>query len=74
LFAAIVALAILHGQIAWAQFQYRTGDNQIIITGYTGNEPAVTIPATIDGLPVTQIDNAAFLSNGAWSMFPYRRA
>ncbi|GHV16367.1 hypothetical protein FACS189493_2100 [Spirochaetia bacterium] len=32
----------------------------VVITGYTGNGGAVTIPATIEGLPVKEIGERAF--------------
>ena len=39
----------------------RTGDGQgIIINGYSGNATEVTIPSTIQGLPVQEIGDAAF--------------
>jgi hypothetical protein len=42
--------------VVQAQFNYTTNaDNTITITGYTGPGGAVTIPDTIDGLPVTSI-------------------
>jgi len=36
---------------------------EIVITGYTGSEAELTIPDTIDGLLVTEIDVAAFAGN-----------
>ena len=45
---------------AIAQFDYITNNGTITITGYTGYEEAVTIPSTINGLPVTRIGNRAF--------------
>jgi hypothetical protein len=42
-------------------YTYTTNDdNTITITEYTGSGGAVTIPDTINGLPVTSIGNAAF--------------
>ncbi len=38
-----------------------TEDNTVLITGYTGESPFVTVPATIDGLPVTAINDCAFM-------------
>ena len=38
-----------------AQFNYTTDNGAITITGYTGPGGAVTIPDTINGLPVTSI-------------------
>jgi len=44
-----------------AQFTYTINTNgTITITKYTGSGGAVTIPDTINGLPVTSIGNAAF--------------
>jgi hypothetical protein len=43
-----------------AQFNCTSSNNQITITGYTGSGGAVTIPSTINGLPVTSIGNGAF--------------
>src|SRR5215469_2029098 len=45
-----------------AQFNYTINTNlTITITGYTGSGASVTIPDTINGLPVTSIGNQAFL-------------
>lgn len=41
-------------------FTYTTNAGQITITGYNGPGGNVTIPSTIDGLPVTAIGAAAF--------------
>lgn len=41
-------------------FTYTTSGGEATITGYTGAGGAVTIPSTIDGLPVTRIGNSAF--------------
>ena len=43
-----------------AQFNYTTTNGTITITGYTGSGGAVTIPDTINGLPVTSIGDWAF--------------
>ena len=40
---------------AQAQFSYITNDGSIMLTRYIGPGGAVTIPSTIDGLPVTSI-------------------
>jgi hypothetical protein len=47
-----------------AQFTFITNNGTITITGYTGPVSAVTIPDTINGLPVTSIGDWAFY-NGA---------
>ena len=45
-----------------AQYTYTTNNGAITITEYTGPGGAVTIPNTIDGLPVTSIGDWAFYS------------
>lgn len=45
---------------AQAQFTYLTNNGTITLTGYTGAESDVTIPDTINGLPVTEIGASAF--------------
>jgi len=45
-----------------AQFNYTTNSGGITITGYTGPGGDVTIPDTINGLPVTGIADGAFES------------
>jgi len=44
-----------------AQFTYSVNNGAITITSNTGAGGAVTIPGTLDGLPVTAIGNNAFL-------------
>ena len=44
-------------------YVYTINDGQVCITGYTGNEQQVQIPATIDNLPVTAIGEQAFFGN-----------
>jgi BspA type Leucine rich repeat region (6 copies) len=43
-----------------AQYTYTTNNGAITITGYTGTNDDVTIPDTINGLPVTSIGDQAF--------------
>ena len=59
--AALLALPA----VVQAQFIYITTNGTITITGYTGPGGAGTIPATINGLPVTKIGDYAF------SLYPY---
>ena len=46
--------------VVQAQFNYVINNGAITITGYTGSGGAVTIPDTINGLPVTSIGYYAF--------------
>jgi len=46
--------------VGHAQFTYTTNHGRITITSYTGSGGAVTIPATITGLPVASIGDSAF--------------
>ncbi|GHU15563.1 hypothetical protein FACS1894163_02740 [Spirochaetia bacterium] len=43
-----------------ADFKVKTEDGKVTITGYTGKDAAMVIPATIGGLPVTGIEHWAF--------------
>jgi len=47
--------------VAQAQLFYTTTDGTITITGYTGPGGSVTIPSTINGLPVSGIGDNAFV-------------
>ena len=49
--------------VVQAQFNYTTDNGTITITGYTGPDGAVTIPTTINGLPVISIGGYAFQYN-----------
>jgi BspA type Leucine rich repeat region (6 copies) len=46
-----------------AQFTYTTNNGVILISGYTGSGGDVTIPSTIDGLPINGIADYAFNGN-----------
>jgi len=54
--AALLALPT----VVRAQFIYTTNNGTITITGYTGSNGDLTIPDTINGLPVTSIGDEAF--------------
>jgi hypothetical protein len=58
----ILGWLVLAATAAQAQFTFTTNNGAITITGYTGPGGAVTIPATMDGLPVTAIGDYAFQS------------
>ena len=65
--AAVVIIATIAFVIAdkySCTFEYRHNDNGgITITDYTGNNKSVTIPDTLDGSPVTEIGDYAFLNS-----------
>jgi hypothetical protein len=44
----------------FGDFTYSSDGTNVTITGYTGSNGVVTIPDTIDGLPVTGVGEAAF--------------
>ena len=57
----VLALALLAlPAVVQAQFNYTLNNGAITITGYTGPGGDVTIPATINGYPVTSIGSYAF--------------
>jgi hypothetical protein len=56
----LLALLLALPAVVQAQFSYETNNGKITITGYTGPGGAVTIPETINGLPVTSIGGYAF--------------
>ena len=48
-----------------AQYQYTINNGSITITSYTGPGGAVSIPSTINGLPVTYIGDNAFAADNS---------
>jgi PKD repeat protein len=56
---AFLLLFALPG-VVHAQFTYTTNNGAIILTGYTGPGGAVSLPSSINGLPVTSIAQQAF--------------
>src|SRR6266540_3942987 len=56
----LILLLLAPPAVAQAQFNYTTNNGTITIMGYTGPGGAVTIPSTINGLPVTRIGDQAF--------------
>jgi hypothetical protein len=58
-------LLLLLPAMGQAQFMFATNaDNTITITGYTGTNAEVVIPATTNGYPVTGIGPYAFAAGG----------
>jgi hypothetical protein len=61
-FTVVLTLGLLAAPYAVeAQFAYTTNNATITIVGYTGVAGEVVIPSTLDGLPVTDIGDSAFL-------------
>jgi BspA type Leucine rich repeat region (6 copies) len=58
----LLMLLLLLPVATHAQFIYTTNNSTITITGYTGSGGVVTIPNTINGMPVTDIGDYAFSS------------
>ena len=50
-------------QADFENFQYSVSDGEATITGYSGNRTVLTIPAMLDGYPVTAIGRNAFSVN-----------
>lgn len=48
------------GDVGELVFHYQVRDGGAVITGYEGNHPFVTVPATLDGYPVLTIGERAF--------------
>ena len=57
----ILLLMALPAAVLSQDYTYTTNNSKITITGYIGSGGAVTIPSTINGLPVASIGNGAFL-------------
>lgn len=59
----LVAVLALPAGVRGQDYRFKTNNNAIIITRYTGHGGAVTIPCEINGLPVTSLWDGAFVSN-----------
>src|SRR5664279_333523 len=57
---AVAFLLLVLPAVTQAQFTYTTNNGAVTITGYTGLSGDVTIPDTINGLPVVGIGDYAF--------------
>jgi hypothetical protein len=68
LFVIVTEFAILltaqNNNVFVTRAELRGGQKWLVITGYTGNEKSVTIPASIDGVPVRKIGDMAFRLKG----------
>ena len=56
----LLALLLTLPAIVQGQFTVTTNNGTLTITGYDGPGGAVSIPAAINGLPVTSLGNKAF--------------
>ena len=63
LIITMTAVAILPAGAASDDFTYKVTDGKVEITSYTGSDSALTVPAEIEGLPVTSIGDEAFYQN-----------
>lgn len=70
--------AVSHGYISneftpAESFTYSIEDGEAIITGYTGSNEVVSIPSTIQNIPVVEIGENAFKENSVINkvVFPY---
>jgi hypothetical protein len=61
-------LLLLTSEVRALDFTYTNTNGTITITGYTGPGGNVTIPSTINGLPVTSIADWAFSGSGTLTM------
>ena len=53
-------------------FHYEIRDGRAVILAYLGDEPRVTVPAAIEGYPVTAIEDSAFRSTSVTEVtIPY---
>ena len=57
---SLLVLLALPAAVCQGQFSCITNDGTITITGYTGPGGAMTIPSTMNGLPVRRIGDTAF--------------
>ena len=63
--AAGLTAAAADGQgTTYEGLNYRYDDNGVTITGYSGRDQRLTIPAEIEGMPVTALASSAFAYNG----------
>jgi len=66
LFWALLMMLVVPAVVQAQDFAYTTNsDNTITIAKYKGNGGTVTIPNTLNGLPVTSIGNGAFWNAGS---------
>lgn len=49
--------------LSYGDFSYEIVDEEIVITGYSGTDTEITIPAEIDGVAVVKINDNAFKDN-----------
>jgi hypothetical protein len=59
-----VSLAAQSDKLFATRIEIRDGQKFLVITGYNGNEKSVTIPASINNIPVRKIDASAFRLKG----------
>lgn len=66
--SALCHVTVTKTQQQPGQFTYELKDGGAVITGYTGSDTDLTIPASIEGHPVTAIGEKAFFKAGLTSV------
>ena len=66
---ALPLLVLTLPVVAQGQFGYTINNGTVTITAYTGAGGAVSIPSTVDGLPVTSIGAYVYPRNGPMGAF-----
>ncbi|MFO7535334.1 MAG: leucine-rich repeat protein [Kiritimatiellia bacterium] len=61
----LIAFLLFGAGSAQAQYLYTVTNGEVTITGYTGHEKTITLPQTLEGLPVIGLGREAFRAAGA---------
>ena len=62
---SLFAVVPFSASAATDDYTYTVANGEATITGYTGSDPTATIPAVIDGCPVTKIGDRAFYESSS---------
>lgn len=68
LLAALLMTVTASADIA-DDWQYATGGSEAILLRYIGNDPEVTIPDSIDGIPVVRLGGYLFMDSETVDVF-----
>ncbi len=73
LLLAAIAVGTVFFVLSKNEFKYSYNDTGIVIEKYKGHKLNVNIPDNIDGIPVTEIGNGAFMYYGSdWKHFDFQ--